>query len=138
MSGNPKDGLEKLYESSGLMATENGSLNLLAGSNFGGGTTVNWSASFRTGHYIREDWSNQYGLKQFLSKDFSDSLEAVCEGMGVSDEFIKHSLPNQILVDASKSLGYHVDKIPVSNHIGKFSSTKKKDIDYFIVFFSHF
>lgn len=119
LTGSPKDGLDKLYENGGLIATEDGALSLLAGSNFGGGTTVNWSASFRTGHYIREDWANNYGLTQFLSKDFSDSLEAVCDGMGVSTNSIKHSLPNQMLVDASKSLGYHVDNIPVSSKLKK-------------------
>jgi len=38
MAGTPKEGFEKLYEAQGLMATEDGGLNVLAGSSFGGGT----------------------------------------------------------------------------------------------------
>ena len=39
MLGTPRDGFKRLYESQGLMATEDGSMNILAGSTFGGGTT---------------------------------------------------------------------------------------------------
>lgn len=39
MPGTPKDGFEQLYEGKGLMATEDGSMNVLAGATFGGGTT---------------------------------------------------------------------------------------------------
>lgn len=39
MLGTPRDGFERMYESQGLMATEDGSMNVLAGSTFGGGTT---------------------------------------------------------------------------------------------------
>lgn len=39
MAGTPKEALKTLYESKGLMATEDGGINLLAGSCFGGGTT---------------------------------------------------------------------------------------------------
>lgn len=38
MEGTPKAGFEKLYEGQGLMATEDGGMNVLAGSSFGGGT----------------------------------------------------------------------------------------------------
>jgi choline dehydrogenase-like flavoprotein len=39
MLGTPADGFERMYESQGLMAVEDGSMNVLAGSTFGGGTT---------------------------------------------------------------------------------------------------
>lgn len=72
LTGTPREGLAALYENKGLMATEDGGVNVLAGSNFGGGTTgkvsaasdgakngtdesrssVNWSASFRPPHYM--------------------------------------------------------------------------------------
>lgn len=39
LPGTPKEGFEELYEGQGLMATEDGGLNVLAGATFGGGTT---------------------------------------------------------------------------------------------------
>ncbi len=39
-----KEGMRNLYENNGLVATSNQQLILLAGSTFGGGSTVNWSA----------------------------------------------------------------------------------------------
>lgn len=38
MTTTPKDGFYNLYEGQGLMATEDGGMNVLAGSSFGGGT----------------------------------------------------------------------------------------------------
>lgn len=109
----PKEGLKDLYENGGLMITEDGSLSVLAGSCFGGGTTVNWSASFRTPHFIRSNWAKEHGLGHFLSGEFEKSLDYVCAQMGVSDEALVHNVPNEKLVEGSKKLGYHVEKIPV-------------------------
>lgn len=39
LAGTPKDGMKTLYENEGLMATEDGGVNVLAGATFGGGTT---------------------------------------------------------------------------------------------------
>lgn len=39
MVGTQREGFKHLYEGQGLMATEDGSMNILAGSGFGGGTT---------------------------------------------------------------------------------------------------
>ncbi|GAA6059993.1 hypothetical protein JCM10212_001151 [Sporobolomyces blumeae] len=112
MLGTPRDGFEKLYESQGLMATEDGSMNVLAGSTFGGGTTVNWSASLRPQHFLRQQWAKEHGLPYFLSKEYADSIEYVCDRMGVSDENLKHNKANAMLVEASKKLGYPIARIP--------------------------
>lgn len=40
-------GFANLYEYGGFFSTYEGSVNVLAGSVFGGGTTVNWSASLK-------------------------------------------------------------------------------------------
>ncbi|SCZ88008.1 BZ3500_MvSof-1268-A1-R1_Chr2-1g04130 [Microbotryum saponariae] len=120
MSGKPRDGFEQLYEGAGMIATEDGAMNVLAGSTFGGGTTVhvfgietvNWSASLRPQHYLREQWASMHGLDYFLSSDFADSVEYVCNKMGVSAEHLKHNKPNSLMVDASLKLGYPCATIP--------------------------
>lgn len=73
---------------------------------------VNWSASLRPQHFIREQWAKNHGLPYFLSKEYADSIEAVCERMGVSDEHFKHNKANQLLIAGSKKLGYPIATIP--------------------------
>lgn len=133
MAGTQRDGFKRLYESEGLMATEDGSMNVLAGSTFGGGTVgacrtldtfqrahanyaflaVNWSASLRPQHFLREQWAKEHGLPYFLSTEYAKSIEYVCDRMGVSDEHLQHNRANQLLVEGSKKLGYPISKIPV-------------------------
>lgn len=43
-----------MYEQAGILSTEDGGLSVLAGSTLGGGTRVNWSASFRTPAHVRQ------------------------------------------------------------------------------------
>ncbi|ORY89290.1 long chain fatty alcohol oxidase [Leucosporidium creatinivorum] len=112
MVGTPKEGFEKLYEAQGLMATEDGGLNVLAGSSFGGGTVINWSASLRPQHFLREQWAKQHDLPHFLSAEFANSIDFVCNRMGVSADHIKHNKANSRLVNASVKLGYPVATIP--------------------------
>jgi choline dehydrogenase-like flavoprotein len=52
------------FEKGGLCSTADGNVLVLAGSCVGGGSTINWSASFRTPDVVREDWVN-LGLPQF-------------------------------------------------------------------------
>lgn len=52
------------FEKGGLCSTVEGNLLVLAGSCVGGGSTINWSASFRTPEVVRQDWVDM-GLRQF-------------------------------------------------------------------------
>ena len=110
--GTPAAGFRDLYENNGLMASEDGSINILAGSTFGGGTTVNWSASLIPQHFVRQEWATKNKLPHFLTKEFTDSIDFVCHRMGVSPAAVVHSKPNALLVDASTKLGYHASTIP--------------------------
>lgn len=80
--------------------------------------TVNWSASLRPQHFLREQWAKLHNLPHFLSAEFADSIEFVCNRMGVSADHIKHNKANSRLVDASVKLGYPVAKIPVCRFSG--------------------
>lgn len=52
------------YDKGGLCTSEDGSVVVLSGSCVGGGSTINWSASFRTPDAILDDWTAA-GLTQF-------------------------------------------------------------------------
>ncbi|KAI9245845.1 hypothetical protein BDA99DRAFT_527610 [Phascolomyces articulosus] len=95
-----------MYEYGGFFSSYEGTINILAGSAFGGGTTVNWSASLKLQHFVREEWAKQ-GLSHFLSPKFSRDLDRVFERIGASTAGIKHNNPNGILIKGCQELGYH-------------------------------
>ncbi|ORY00781.1 long-chain fatty alcohol dehydrogenase [Basidiobolus meristosporus CBS 931.73] len=101
-----------LFEGNGSVVSEDGGLTLLAGSTFGGGTFVNWSASLAPPHDVREEWSREYGLPYFESTQFQRNIDAVCKRLGVSDAHLKHNLANEALLIACKRLGYPSGNIP--------------------------
>jgi long-chain-alcohol oxidase len=71
------EAFEEMYQNGGFIASESGTISILAGSVFGGGTSINWSGSLKTQHYVREEWAKKKGLGWFLTKGYSDALDAV-------------------------------------------------------------
>ena len=112
VKGREDQGYPDMYEGEGLLPTEDGSVNVLAGSTFGGGTTVNWSASLKPRHYLRESWASVHGLPYFRSPLFSDDLNAVCSRMGCSTHAIKHNVANSLLALGAQRAGQPVEAVP--------------------------
>jgi len=50
------EAMARAYGKGGLCTSEDGNIVVLAGSTVGGGSTINWSASFRTPRYVLDDW----------------------------------------------------------------------------------
>ena len=50
---------QNLYRGGGITQTDDGSVALMAGSNLGGGTTVNWTNCLRTTPWVREQWARR-------------------------------------------------------------------------------
>lgn len=104
-----KDGGYHLFDSGGVIASDDASVSMISGSTWGGGGTVNWSASLQTQAFVREEWARE-GLSFFTSSAFQTSLDRVCQRMGVSTKYIEHNVNNQILAEGARKLGYgHVD-----------------------------
>jgi long-chain-alcohol oxidase len=93
------DALENLYVNSGAVLSEDYSIGTFAGSNVGGGSTVNWSASFKLPYNVREEWATKHGLDVFTSKRYQDALDVVTDRIGVSTVGVEHNVANQILAD---------------------------------------
>ncbi len=51
-------------------------INILAGSTLGGGTRVNWQASFKTPDHVRREWAEEHGLKAVASERYTAALDA--------------------------------------------------------------
>ncbi|CAG8486211.1 14026_t:CDS:2 [Dentiscutata erythropus] len=105
------ESLDNLYESNGFLFNEDKTMYILSASTFGGGTTINYSASLKLPHYVRKEWAAQ-GLTYFLSDEFNESIEAVEKRMGVSSDAIIHNENNKILIEGCKKFGYHCGNIP--------------------------
>src|SRR5947209_7368031 len=92
-------------------ATHDQSVGLVAGACLGGGTVVNYTTSFRTPDEVRAEWAAQ-GVPAFTSGDYTESLDAVCERLGVNQEHNDPSTREQKLRDGCLKLGWHIDAMP--------------------------
>ncbi|OLN95349.1 Long-chain-alcohol oxidase FAO2-like protein 1 [Colletotrichum chlorophyti] len=124
-----------LFENGGFIGTDDGSTNVLAGSCWGGGGSVNWSVSLQTQGYVRKEWADENGLPFFTSTSFQDSLDRVCEYMGVDSKHVVHNKRASYLLDGSHKLGWHAGPAPQNTggevhncgrcHLGCRSNKKK-------------
>ena len=88
--GDELSGFSRLYLNAGGMASQDGSIGLLAGSCLGGGTVVNYTFSFRTPEHVRREWASM-GLPAVDGPAFDESLDVVWERISVNEE---HSVPS--------------------------------------------
>ncbi|KAI8623620.1 long-chain fatty alcohol dehydrogenase [Xylariaceae sp. FL1651] len=107
----PLDRLDNIFQGGGGLASTDGSTLVTAGQCVGGGGTVNWGASLQTPASIRKEWA-QAGLAFFESADYQDTLERICNDMGVSDAFIQGNHTNNILLEGSHKLGWRAATCP--------------------------
>ncbi|KAI2008622.1 hypothetical protein LOZ39_005588 [Ophidiomyces ophidiicola] len=104
-------GLVHMYANGGAEISDDGSTTIISGSTWGGGGTVNWSASLQTQSFVRQEWAKS-GLDFFTSTAFQNSLDRVCACMGVSTDHIHHNPGNKVIVDGARKLGYTAKSVP--------------------------
>ena len=100
-----------LFANGGIESADDGSICVIAGQAWGGGGTVNWSASLQTQGFVRREWADK-GLPFFTSSDFQASLDRVCHRMGVSTEYVEHNINNKTLFEGARKLGYSRKMVP--------------------------
>ena len=84
-------GLRQLYLGGGLMASESGSIAVLAGSTLGGGSVTNYMSCIRTPDAIRSEWA-RLGVADVGERDFpARHLDPVCERLGINVEATRHN-----------------------------------------------
>ncbi|KAI0182708.1 long-chain fatty alcohol dehydrogenase [Xylaria flabelliformis] len=104
------DRVDKLLQGGG-MVTADGSTLVTAGQCWGGGGTVNWSASLQTPDYVRDEWARD-GLTFFKGDLFQNSLDRIFDAMGVSDANIQTNQGNHVLLEGSGKLGWQAKVCP--------------------------
>ena len=98
-----------LYMNGGLIVSDDSSIAIIAAQAFGGGGTVNWSASLQTQAFVRKEWAAE-GLDFFTSSEYQRCLDRVCDRMGASTRHLEHNANNQVLSEGARKLGYaHYD-----------------------------
>lgn len=107
LGGDELPASRRLYLEAATSATEDQSLDFLAGGCLGGGTTVNWTTSFRTPDDVREEWA-AHGVPAFAGQEFEGSLDAVWERLGVNDQQSRASARDAVLERGLRALGWHV------------------------------
>lgn len=105
------EGSQKLYEGHGSIALLDGSISVLAGSTFGGGSTVNWLACLRTPPQVRQEWTRQHGVEWVDSLDYDECMDYVWDKMGVTTSNLNHSFLNRIILNGSRKLNYTAGEV---------------------------
>ncbi|KAI0166685.1 GMC oxidoreductase [Xylariaceae sp. FL1272] len=120
----PEAASQFLFESNGVITSDDRSINILAGSNWGGGGTVNWSVSLQPQGFLRQEWADR-GLPFFRTQEFQHCLDRVCKFMGVGvGQIFNHSDGNRTLLEGARKLGWHAEPVPQNtagwdHHCGK-------------------
>jgi long-chain-alcohol oxidase len=109
--GSEFDGYSHMYMNGGGLPSTDHSVTLLAGRCLGGGTTVNYTTSFRTPDDVRREWAS-HGVPGFTSDEYTHALDAVCERLGVNQEHNRPAQREQLLQRGLQELGWHVDSMP--------------------------
>lgn len=101
-----------LFENGGFTTTDDGSMFNISGSTWGGGGTVNWSASLQTQSFVRREWAEDFNLPFFATAEFQKSLDKVSNHMGVSAKAIRHNHGSNVLLEGARKLGYTAQAVP--------------------------
>jgi len=106
------DGLERLYDAGGLLATRDLSLVILQGATLGGGTVVNYTTSFATPESVRDEWAREHRLPHFTGPEFTRSLAAAARRIGVNTDHAAPSGRDRVLIRGLERLGWHHGLLP--------------------------
>ncbi|HEY7834124.1 MAG TPA: GMC family oxidoreductase [Ktedonobacterales bacterium] len=111
-SGREAEMMPALYLRRGLLATSDLAISVLAGSCLGGGTTVNWSTSFRTPPDVLAEWERDHGITGATGAEHARGFEVAERRMGITTEDSAPNRNNEALRRGCAALGYSTGVIP--------------------------
>lgn len=102
-----------LYQGANLGTTEDLGVILLAGSCLGGGTVVNYTASFAPPDQVREEWDRVAGFRDvFTGPEFDASVGEALSRLDVNTEHSTPSVRDELMEKGLARRGWHVGTIP--------------------------
>ena len=106
------DALETMYDGGGLLTSRDLGLVVLQGATLGGGTVINYTTSFHTPDAVRDEWARAHGLPHFASSEFTASLDAVAQRIGVNTGHATPSGRDRVLIRGLEQKGWHHGLLP--------------------------
>jgi choline dehydrogenase-like flavoprotein len=101
-----------LYQDSGNRATDDLSIMILQGRSVGGGTTVNWTSSFRTPEATLRLWADRHGVRGLDAATLEPHFAAVEQRLSIgpgNEDDVNHN--NRKLWDGAARLGWQPELI---------------------------
>ena len=97
-----------LYQEHGNRCTDDLSIIILQGRNVGGGTTVNWTSSFRTPEATLRLWADRYGVRDLDATVLAPHFAAAEARLDVADGNPDDvNANNRTLLDGGRKLGWN-------------------------------
>lgn len=106
------DAFPQLYQESASRKTKDKGIDFYQGRCVGGGTTVNWTASFRTPPKTLQHWTDVYGLKGFTEKEMAPWFQAMERRLNISEWELPPNENNDVLRRGCEKLGIPYGVIP--------------------------
>ena len=95
----------QLYQESSARKTKDKAINILQGRCVGGGTTVNWTSSFRTPAATLEHWAREFDIRGFGVADLAPWFARMEQRLGISSWLVAANENNSALRRGANVLG---------------------------------
>ena len=95
----------ELYLGGGLLASEDGSISVLAGATLGGGTIVNYMNCIRTPEHIRTEWA-EHGVEGIDQLEYEQHIDAVWERLQVNVEATSQNRSHRKMIEGMEACGF--------------------------------
>jgi choline dehydrogenase-like flavoprotein len=105
------DAYPQLYQESASRKTRDKAINILQGRCVGGGTTVNWTSSFRTPVATLDHWRRVFGLEGFSPIDLAPWYERMERRLNIASWTVAPNENNDVLRRGAEALGFAVGTI---------------------------
>jgi choline dehydrogenase-like flavoprotein len=106
-----REAYPQLYQESAARKSRDKAINILQGRCVGGGTTVNWTSSFRTPSTTLAHWSRTFGIAGFSETDLAPWFERVERRLNITPWEVAPNENNDILRRGAQALGIPVATI---------------------------
>jgi choline dehydrogenase-like flavoprotein len=101
-----REAYPQLYQESSARQTADKSITILQGRCVGGGTTVNWTSSFRTPARTLHHWRDAHGLKRTGAADLEPWFRSMEERLAIAPWAVAPNENNDVLRRGCAKLGY--------------------------------
>ena len=95
----------ELYQESAARKTRDKAINILQGRCVGGGTTVNWTSSFRTPPATLAFWQREFGLTGFTASDLAPWFAQMEARLSIAPWEVAPNANNEALARGARKIG---------------------------------